>query len=96
MCAASFPSASNEELHFVSLRPLENWTRRDVNPIVIQAQTAADEQFSRAERRVPATREQVEFQLAFWEMSGQLVAAGKITSHPVTLREGGLEAVADA
>jgi len=96
LCAAAFPSSSTQELHFASLRPLENWPRMDVIPMVALAQPSfPGASSSQAESEVPATSAQLEFAALFWEMSERLVADGRIVPHPATVKEGGLEAIPD-
>ena len=92
ICAASFPSSSTAELRFVSLQPLESWLRNDVNTMVVQAQQTFDEAYM-SKNDLPAMKEQLEFEVGFWEMTERLVAEGRIVPHPVTAREGGLGAI---
>ena len=58
-------------------------------------QTTFGEAFVKFGRDFPAERQLFEFGVGFWELSERLVAEGRITPHPVTMRDGGLRAIPD-
>ena len=91
--AAALSSKSDEELHCLALEDADKFPRKDVNARWTLAYTTFGEYFTKYGVEWPANREDYDFGVKFWKIHALLLAEGKVRSHPVTVREGGLEGI---
>ncbi|CAG8955808.1 hypothetical protein HYFRA_00011677 [Hymenoscyphus fraxineus] len=95
LCAEALPTDPTEEINMVSLLPVDTWPRKDVTPTVILAYTTFGEAFTKFGTDFPPLPEHFNFGVMFWELTQKLLAEGKITPHPVSLRPLGLAGIPD-
>lgn len=93
ICAAALPSESTQKLKVAALLPTDTWPRKDVDATAILGYSTFGEPFSKFGRDFPAFKENFDYGKMFWRLSGQLLAQGKIKTHPVSLRAGGLRGI---
>lgn len=93
--AAALSSDSSQELHCLALLPTDSWPaeRKDVNVRWMLAYTSFGEEFFKFGTTWPATPEHYAMGVKFWELNGRLLKEGKIKTHPVTVKDGGLRAI---
>jgi NADPH:quinone reductase-like Zn-dependent oxidoreductase len=93
ICAAALSSDSELDLRYHGIKSYKGFPRNDVKTTWEVAYTLPGEAFDKMGHHFPAQPYQAEYGKMFWEMSGQLIADGKIKPSPVDLGEGGLEGV---
>jgi NADPH:quinone reductase-like Zn-dependent oxidoreductase len=93
--AEALPSNDGEKIQVVTHLPADAWPRKDIKPTTILAYTSIGEPFSKFGMDLPAMPNHYEHARMFWELSGKLLAEGKIKAHPVALRSGGLGGIPD-
>jgi hypothetical protein len=77
-------------MQVVTLLPTDAWPRKDVQATAILAYTSLGKPFNKFGIDFPATPGHFDFGVKFWKLSHELLAAGKIKPHPISLRKGGL------
>jgi NADPH:quinone reductase-like Zn-dependent oxidoreductase len=80
---------------YSSLLSVDKFPRDDVTKASTIAYSGLGETFHKGGKEFPANKEHLEFQTKFWKLSGELLAQGKFKTHPVELREGGLDKILD-
>ncbi len=95
ICAEALSSDSSQSLQCVALLPVDTWPRKDVTPQVILAYTTFGEEFLKFETKFPALKGHFDMGVKFWKLNAKLLAEGKIKTHPVMVRGGGLQAIPD-
>ncbi|CAG8090629.1 unnamed protein product [Penicillium olsonii] len=80
---------------YSSLLVVQNFPREDVTSAGTLAYTGLGETFHKGAKEFPANQEHLEFQAKFWKLSEELLAQGKLKTHPAEVQEGGLDAVLD-
>ena len=93
ICAAALSSDSSQQLHCVTLLPVDAWPRKDVTPQAIVGYTTFGEEFFKFETTFPALKDHFDMGVMFWKLNAKLLAEGKIKTHPVTVRENGLQGI---
>ena len=90
--AAALSSDSSQELHCLALLPPESWPseRKDVNLRWMLAYTSFGEEFTKFGATWPAQPEHYDMGVKFWKLNGDLLQEGKVKTHPVTVKDGGL------
>ncbi len=93
--AAALSTDTSQELHCLTLLPPDSWPseRKDVNVRWMLAYTSFGEEFFKFGATYPVSSEHYEVGVNFWKLNGKLLKEGKIRTHPVTVREGGLLSV---
>ncbi|KAI0386929.1 putative zinc-binding oxidoreductase ToxD [Hypomontagnella monticulosa] len=90
ICAQAFSSKGGK---YSALLPVEKFPREDVTNVFTLGYTATGEAFPKFGADWPAMPDHFEFASKFWQVSGELLAQGKIKPHPADVREGGLQGV---
>jgi len=93
--AAALPEKSEKPVQVVTLLPTDAWPREDVEATAVLAYTTLGKPFTKFGIDFPAIPQHFDFGVKFWELSNELLAAGKIKPHPVALRKGGLSGIPD-
>ena len=93
ICAAALSSDSTEELNCVALLPVDTWPRENVNTRAILAYTTFGEEFHKFETTFPAMKDHFAMGVMFWKLNASLLSEGRIKTHPITIREGGLQGI---
>lgn len=88
ICAAALSSDSSLGLRCVALSPTETWPREDVNALTILAYTTFGEQFDKFGVTFPPMPDHLNMGVKFWKLNAELLAEGKIKTHPILLRGG--------
>lgn len=91
--AKALPEKSEKPMRMVTLMPTDTWPRQDVEATAVFAYDTLGEPFTKFGKEFPAVPENFEYGLMFWKIFNELLAAGKIKSHPVELRKGGLAGI---
>ncbi|KAF1956493.1 oxidoreductase-like protein [Byssothecium circinans] len=93
--AEALPEASEKSIHVVTLLPADAWPRADIKPTTILAYTTLGKAFTKFGIDFPPIPEHFDFGVKFWKLSNELLAKGRLQSHPVALRSGGLSGIPD-
>lgn len=80
---------------YTSLEPIEKFPREDVTNLNTMAFTAMGEAFEIGGFQVPAKPEDHAFAIMFTRLAQDLFAKQKFKVHPVSVQNGGLDAVLD-
>ena len=80
---------------YSSLNPIENFPRKDVTNALTIAYTAIGEAFTGWGREIPAVKADFEFGVQFARLTTELLAEGKLKTHPIEVRPGGLDGILD-
>ncbi|KAL9615659.1 MAG: hypothetical protein Q9204_008703 [Flavoplaca sp. TL-2023a] len=90
--AAALSSDSTQELHCLALLPTDSWPaeRQDVNVRWMLAYTSFGEEFFKFGATYPANAEHYDMGVRFWKLNAKLLEEGKVKTHPVTVKDGGL------
>jgi hypothetical protein len=91
--AKALPEKSEKPMRMVTLMPTDTWLRQDVETTVVFAYDTLGEPFTKFGKDFPAVLENFEYGVMFWKLFNELLAAGKIKSHPVALQKGGLAGI---
>lgn len=86
---------SKGELQMLALLPPEGWERSDVNARWMLAYTSFGEPFNKFGADWPVKPDHYDFGCKFWALSGEYIASGKIKPHPIEIRQGGFEKIAE-
>lgn len=81
----------SEELHCLALLPPDAWPRPGVNVRWLLAYTSFGEDFCKFGAMYAANMEHYQTGVWFWRLNAELLAKGKIKTHPIEVREGGFE-----
>ena len=93
ICAAALSSDSTQQPRCVALLPVDTWPRKDVTPQAILAYTTFGEEFSKFDTTFPALKDHFDMGVMFWKLNAQLLAERKVKTHPITVRENGLQGI---
>ncbi|KAL9037251.1 MAG: hypothetical protein Q9180_003826 [Flavoplaca navasiana] len=90
--AAALSSDSTQELHCLALLPTDSWPaeRQDVNVRWMLAYTSFGEEFFKFGATYPANAEHYDMGVRFWKLNARFLEEGKVKTHPVTVKDGGL------
>ncbi|EOD50718.1 putative zinc-binding oxidoreductase protein [Neofusicoccum parvum UCRNP2] len=92
ICAEAIGSEGGK---YSTLVPVNDFPRDDVTVSLGIAYTAFGEEFRKGDTVTPAKPEDFEFAARFWKTAEELLAQGKIKSHPPEVRNGGLGGILD-
>jgi hypothetical protein len=98
LIAKALPNVCKEPaaVKFVTLLPTDTWPRHDdIKPVTILAYTTLGKAFSKFGVDLPAIPSHFDFGVRFWKLSNELLAQGRVKTHPIALREGGLAGIPD-
>jgi len=87
VCCAAL---SSEGGHYTALLPVKDFPRSDVKNTTTLAYTALGEKFN---EQLPAIPPHFAFGVKWWRLSEGLINDGKIKTHPIEVRDGGLDGI---
>ncbi|KAH8621081.1 Trans-enoyl reductase actts2 [Alternaria postmessia] len=87
ICAAAMGAKGGK---YTALLPIKNFPRSDVKVTTILGYTALGVKVS---DHLPANQKDFEFSAKFWKLSQHLLEKEKIKTHPVDVRQGGIDAI---
>ncbi|KAF1974046.1 GroES-like protein [Bimuria novae-zelandiae CBS 107.79] len=90
LIADALPETTDTPAQVVTLLPADTWPRKDITPTAILAYTSLGKPFTKFGVDFPEIPPHFEFGVMFWKLSQKLLGEGKIKTHPVALRTGGL------
>ncbi|MCJ1442839.1 MAG: hypothetical protein MMC23_003336 [Stictis urceolatum] len=95
ICAEALSSDSSLDLHYSTLIPGDDkkFPRKDVQSRFTYAYIAIGEAFTKKGKDSPANPGEYEFAKMFWKMAENLFQQGKLRTHPIEEREGGLSGI---
>jgi NADPH:quinone reductase-like Zn-dependent oxidoreductase len=78
---------------YSSLLIMPEFPRPDITNVSTLAYTAIGETFTKGTKKHEGNPADLEFATKFWKLAGDYLAEGKVKTHPIDVREGGLEGI---
>ncbi|PVH97219.1 oxidoreductase-like protein [Periconia macrospinosa] len=90
LIASALPETLEAPAQMVTLLPADAWPRKDITPTVLLAYTSFGKAFTKFGVDFPPIPAHFDFGVKWWSFSREILASGKVKTHPVALRGGGL------